>query len=196
MRGILKYLIFVPIRALFLTFIYLLVYLFFNFSFLFPSFTVFYFLYLFYFVFIFRFIFISFFNLFSMCPKSQVQGPYFFLLSRHFLCNTPRFSSRCFTRWLVLCAFRPRGMLVIARRGYLSVFWTQNLHFQLFFLSLKHKDRICPLFLTPLDSSQLTLLLNQSFQPLCEWSWCMLEALDNLGDCKPTFILPPCSSSL
>jgi len=47
--------------------------------------------------------------------------------------------------------FRLRGVLVIARGGYLSGFGPKNLHFQLVFLSLKLKDR---------NLSSLPILLN------------------------------------
>ena len=77
-------------------------------------------------------------------------------------CNTPRFSSRCFTRWLVLCAFRPRGMLVIARRDYLSGFGPKTLISNYSF-SLLSKDR--NLSSLPHTLKLSSLLLSSSFNP-------------------------------
>ena len=77
-------------------------------------------------------------------------------------CNTPRFSSRCFIQWLVLCAFRPRGMLVIARRGYLSGFGPKTFIWNYSF-SLLSKDR--NLSSLPHTLKLSSLLLSSSFNP-------------------------------
>ena len=111
------------------------------------------------------------------------------------ICNIPCFSSRCFTRWLVLCVFRPRGMLVIARRDYLSGFGPKTFISYCSFSLLSTRTEICPLFPTLLNSSQLTLLLKESSQ-LGTRLHCMFEALDELEECKPTlFLLLAFSSS-
>jgi len=77
-------------------------------------------------------------------------------------CNTPRFSSRCFIRWLVLCTFRPRGMLVIARRGFLSGFGPKTFIGNYSF-SLLSKDR--NLSSLPHTLKLSSLLLSSSFNP-------------------------------
>jgi len=91
--------------------------------------------------------------------------------------------------------FRPRGMLVIASRGYLNEFGPKTIHFALLFLSLKLKNRNLLSLPHSLEAQLLSFPSNQSSQlgtRLC----CMLEALDEHVDCKPILILPHCSSSL
>jgi len=88
--------------------------------------------------------------------------------------------------------FRSRGMLVIAHRGYLSVFGPKILHLKLLFLSLKDKNRNLSSLPHPLE------LISahsppQSILPTLVWlRCCMLEALGDLEDCKPTLFLSPC----
>jgi len=86
---------------------------------------------------------------------------------------------------------RPRGMFVIARRGYLSEFGPKTFISSCSFSLLTQGKILSSPSPSLENSSQLTLLLNQSFQPSCEWRCCMLEALDDLVDCKPTLILSP-----
>ena len=102
-------------------------------------------------------------------------------------CNIPLISSRCFIRQLVSCAFRPRGMLVISRLGYLRRLDPKSFILKLSFSLLRYRTEICSLSLSLSHSLEAQLFSspsNQSSQ-LDTRQCCMLEALDEHVECKP-----------
>jgi len=111
------------------------------------------------------------------------------------LCNTPRFVSRCLSGSSSHARFRLRGVLVIARGGYLSGFGPKTFIFLLFFLSLKLKIRNLLSLPHSLEAQLLSFPSNPSSQ-LGTRLHCMLEALDELEEYKPTLYLLLAFSSL